>query len=98
MKNKKKLQDFTDEELNGYATALKYEAFNKWAEGLDTDPEKKKIAEEIARENDIEYGSPLHMMIVAFFAGMDAGADLLETISNAKSPTSGATLTGQATN
>ncbi len=98
MKNKKKLQDFTDEELNSYATALKYEAFNKWAEGLDTEPAKKEIAEKIARENDIKYGSPIHLMIVAFFAGMDAGAELIEAIENAKSPTSGATLTGQATN
>ena len=98
MKNKKKLQDFTDEELNGYATALKYEAFNKWVEGLNTDPETKKRAEEIARKNDIKYGSPIHMMIVSFFAGMDAGAELIEAIENAKSPTSGATLTGQATN
>ena len=98
MKNKKKLQDFTDEELNSYATALKYEAFNKWAEGLDTEPAKKEIAEKIARENDIKYGSPIHLMIVAFFAGMDAGTELIEAIENAKSPTSGATLTGQATN
>ena len=95
----KKLAEATDSEIDTLVKAGKYAAFEEWLEKLPTDEEAQAEEREIAERTGCKRGSPMHLMITAFFAGVDAGADMMFKImkEETKSPTNGATLAGQAT-
>ncbi len=79
MKNKK-LKDMTDAEIEVFSDAIKFDYFLKWAEDPDKEKTKAK-AKEIEKRTGQKVGTPANLMIVSFFAGMNAGAAIIELLT-----------------
>ena len=57
---------------------LKFAAFMKWLK--EEKKENQKLSNEIERRTGLKRGSRENLMCLSFFAGMDAGAEMLETL------------------
>ena len=74
----KKLKDMTKEEFNDFMRMVKWDRFNKWAATLTENPVAQRDVDEVAKKTGFPRHSPLVMMATGFFAGVEAGVDLLE--------------------
>ena len=80
---KKTVAETTDEELETFTDAVKYAHFEKWLNTLDTEEAKKNL-ETISQHSGYPIGSPVLMLITAFFAGIDAGVEIMEGLNKAE--------------
>lgn len=98
MEKEKTIAESTDDELEREILAIKYAHFKKWSDQVDT-AEAKAELQKIAEYTGYKIGSPILMIVVAFFAGIEAGVEIMEGLSKeTKSPASAPTLTGQPLN
>lgn len=75
----KTLNEMNDTELETVINGIKFAAFIKWLKaGQDKGKEVKELSKEIERRTGLKRGSRENLMCIAFFAGMDAGAEMLE--------------------
>lgn len=79
----KTVAETTNEELETFADIVKYSHFEKWLNTLDTEEAKKNL-ETISQHTGQKIGSPLLMLITAFFAGIDAGVEIMEGLNKAE--------------
>ena len=76
----KTLNEMSEAELDEVINGLKFAAFVKWLqEGKDKGKEARKLSNEIEQRTGLKRGSRENFMCMAFLAGMDAGAEMLET-------------------
>ena len=75
----KTLKEMSDKELETVINGLKFASFLKWLkEGKKNKESNKKLAVEIEQRTGLKRGSLENYMCLSFFAGMDAGTELLE--------------------
>ena len=75
----KTLKEMNEKEFDDVINGLKFAAFVKWLqEGKDKGKEARKLSNEIEKRTGLKRGSLENFMCMAFFAGMDAGAEMLE--------------------
>lgn len=79
MNPEKTVAEMEDEEKENFTDAVKYARFEEWIEKTNTDEAKAEL-NKILEHTGLHIGSPLLMMITAFFAGFDAGADVMATL------------------
>lgn len=80
-KKVKMVSDMSDKEVNDFCDALKYDRFEKWIDTMGT-AEAKAELENLRKHTGFKSGSPLLMMIAAFFAGFEAGVDVTIELAN----------------
>ncbi len=77
----KTLKEMDAAELETVINGLKFAAFMKWLqEGKKDAANRLKLAKEIEQRTGLKQGSRENAMCVSFFAGMDAGVELLENV------------------
>lgn len=77
--NEKTLKEMNDAEFDEVINGLKFAAFIKWLkEGKEKGKEARELSNEIERRTGLKRGSRENFMCMAFFAGMDAGVEMLE--------------------
>ena len=99
MSKVKTVDQVSDEQLDMECNALKFAAFKKWMKEAPSDPEYKALGKEIEKRAGLKEGSPINLMAVAFFAGMDVGIDLMDkmmTEDQKENPASTPAPTGSA--
>lgn len=74
----KTLKEMNEAELDEVINGLKFAAFMKWLK--EEKKENQKLSNEIERRTGLKRGSRENLMCLSFFAGMDAGAEMLETL------------------
>ena len=80
-KKVKMVSDMSKEEVKDFCDALKYDRFIKWIGSVDT-PEAKAELENLQKHTGFKNGSPMLMMVTAFFAGFEAGVDVKAALAN----------------
>lgn len=80
MNPEKTVAEMEDEEKENFTDAVKYARFEEWIEKTNTDEAKAEL-NKILEHTGLPIGSPLLMMITAFFAGFDAGVDVMATLA-----------------
>lgn len=78
-KKVKMVSDMSKEEIKNFCDAVKYARFEEWIEKTNTDEAKAEL-NKISEHTGLPIGSPVLMMTTAFFAGFDAGADVMATL------------------
>lgn len=78
-KKVKMVSDMSKEEIKNFCDALKLDRFTKWIGSTNT-PEAKAELESLQKQTGLKNGSPVLMMTTAFFAGFDAGADVMTAL------------------
>lgn len=76
--NIRTVDQVSDEQMEIECNGLKFAAFEKWVKEAPSDPEYKALGKEIEKRAGLKEGSPINLMAIAFFAGMDAGIDLMD--------------------
>lgn len=79
MNPEKTVAEMEDEEKENFTDAVKYARFEEWIEKTNTDEAKAEL-NKILEHTGLPIGSPLLMMTTAFFAGFDAGVDVMATL------------------
>lgn len=77
------LKELSKEELNDFLNGIKYARFQQWVNTLEHSNEAKLLAKEIEDRVGYPEKSPVNLMVLAFFAGIDAGADMVNAITAA---------------
>ena len=80
MNPEKTMAEMEDEECEAFADAVKYSRFEEWAGKTNTDEAKAEL-NKISQHTGYPIGSPVLMMITAFFAGFDAGVDVTAALA-----------------
>lgn len=78
------LKELSEEELNDFLNGIKYARFQQWVNTLEHSNEAKLLAKEIEDRVGYPQKSPGNLMVLAFFAGIDTGAEMIEAITEAK--------------
>ena len=75
----KTLKEMNAKEFDDVINGLKFAAFIKWLqEGKKDAGSRRKLALEIEQRAGLKRGSLENAMCLAFFAGVDTGAEMLE--------------------
>lgn len=74
----KLLKDMTDKEFESFMRMVKWDRFNKWAATLDKNDQAQKDVDEVAKRTGFPRHAPLVLMAGAFFAGVEAGVEIME--------------------
>ena len=74
----KTLKEMNAKEFDDVMNGLKFAAFTEWLKEKGGAEERRKLALEIEQRAGLKRGSLENAMCLAFFAGMDAGAEMLE--------------------
>ena len=99
MLSTKKMEELTEEEFDDFMNFIKLDRFKKWSSRLDEDDDAKQLSEEVEKRLGYKKGTPIHIMITAFFAGVDAGIDIMNDLAftdDEENPASAPTPTGPA--
>ena len=81
----KTLKEMSAKELDTVINGLKFAAFMKWLQEANKE-ESRKLASEIEKRTGLKRGSKENFMCISFFAGMDAGAEMLEAAEAVSEP------------
>lgn len=94
------VKDLNEHDLGDF---ILYERFKQWLDAWEAEKdERDERIEKLSRWAGANKRSPLALMLLAFVAGADVGAEIVENLTDfpdekEKSPASEETLTGQAT-
>lgn len=77
----KKIKDLTEEEFDKFIRAIKWDRFNKWADGLTKDEDAQRDVDEVSKRTGLPKHSPLVMMATGFFAGVEAGVEIMQAFT-----------------
>lgn len=73
--------EMTKEEFEKFVNAIKFAAFEKWANESKKEKERlDALADEIEKRTGIKKHTPANLTVLAFIEGMDAGVDLIDNI------------------
>ena len=81
---KKTADQLSDEQMEIECNGLKFAAFEKWVKEAPTKEEYRTLGKEIEKRAGLKVGTPINLMAIAFFAGMDVGIDLMDKLSKPK--------------